>query len=108
MAMTQLALIFMAGLATLLSGAGLLGPFPDEETKVVMSFAGAIVWGGVGISSFDVIVFSSAYASQSEPIYPLVYLGFGLAVIVALFSFLKLLKLVQGEVESTTEESIMP
>jgi len=107
MAMTQLALVFMGVLAATLSGLGLLGPFNDDGTNVILSFIGAVVWGFFGLSSFDVIVFSSAYASQSEPIMPLVFLGVGLSIVVGVFSFHTLLKGVKDETEATTEGNML-
>lgn len=108
MAMTELTLVFIGALAAVLSGTGLFARFQDDATNVVLSFAGAITWGAFGISSFDVIVHSSAYATQSEPILPLAYLGIAFSVIVGLFAVYQLLKLVQGEAEATTEETMMP
>lgn len=108
MAMTQLALLFLGVLAVLLSGSGLLGQFADDATPVVLAFAGAITWGAFGISSFDVIVHSSAYSTQSEPILPLAYLGIAFSIIVGVFAVYQLLQLIQGEAESTSQETMMP
>lgn len=108
MALTELTLVFLGSLATVLSGAGLFGPFTDDATNVIMSFAGALLWGAFSISSNDVVVHAGADGLVSEPMLPLVYLGLGFSIIVGLFTMLQLLRVVQDETESTTEESIMP
>jgi len=104
--MTQLGLLFLGALAAMMSAAGLFGRFEDRWTNVVLAFAGSVVWGVFGISSFDVIVHSTAYSRQSEPMLPLAYLGVGFAVVVGLFGIRLLLVAVGGEVEETGEEGM--
>jgi len=108
MAMTVLALVFIGTLATALSWAGLFGPLPQDGTNAAVSFAASVLWGVFGISAFDVIVHSTAYSSISEPIEPLAFMGIAFSLVVGLFSVKQLLAAVRGEVESTSEESIMP
>jgi uncharacterized membrane protein YuzA (DUF378 family) len=100
MVMTQPALAILAGLGTL----ALIGMFRnfDGATQVLIRFVGAIVWGMFGLGSFDVIVRSTSYASASEPILPLAFLGIGLAVVMALFALLELFGVIRrdaGEVD---------
>lgn len=85
MVMTQSALLFMGVLATLAT-VGLFQNFGDEATRAVVGFAGSIVWFGVGISAFDVVIEETGSPPMQEPIMPLVFLGFGFGAVVALFS----------------------
>lgn len=96
MAMTQLTLIFIGGLATLTT-AGLGVTYADKATQAVVAFAAALFWAIFGMSAFDVYVNDAA--TKSEPITPLAYLGIGLAVIVGLFAFWLVLQSVRSETE---------
>lgn len=85
MAMTQSALIFIGALATL-STLGLFINLGDRWTNILVEFTASILWGLFGLSSWDVIVIDSFAVHHSEPILPLVYLGFGFAFILALYA----------------------
>lgn len=91
MVMTQSALLFMGALATLAT-IGLFQNFSDDATRAVVGFAGSIVWFGVGISAFDVVIEETGSPPMQEPIMPLVFLGFGFGAVVALFSLYALME----------------
>lgn len=97
MVMTEGALLFLGALATLAT-LGLFANFDDRWTGVVVTFLAAILWGLFGMSAFDVIVRETTFADSSEPIMPLVYLGFGLAFIIAIYGFYDLLSAAGSEV----------
>lgn len=105
MAMTQSALMFMGAMATGLAYLGLFKNFvgDDRWTRVLILFASSIVWGVFGLSSYDVIVRDTAYASASEPITPLVYLGFGLAGIMALFGIYEMFQAIGSDARDASE-----
>jgi hypothetical protein len=105
MAMTQLALMFMGALATL-GTIGLFLNFQDDMTRGLVGFAGSVVWFLFGISSFDVIVVDSYAATKSEPIMPLVFVGFGFGAVVALFSLKAIFDGI-GDEASTVESELM-
>lgn len=88
MAMTPLVLVFM-GFVAVLATIGIFVDFDDRWTGVLVTFTASIIWLLVGMSAFDVIVVDNA--TQSEPILPMVYLGLGLAFILALYGFYDLL-----------------
>lgn len=106
MAMTQLALVFLGSLATLATAGSLLNV--DQATRVVMMFGASILWAWFGMSSFDVIVRDTGFASASEPILPLAYLGIGLAIVVGIGAIWSLLQLMRSETESMSPGDIAP
>lgn len=89
--MTQAALLFIGGLATLAT-LGLFVDFrspdgsPDKATQVLVPFLAAIFWGTFGLSASDVIVRSTSFADASEPIEPLFWLGIVMAILLALYA----------------------
>lgn len=85
MVMTETALLFLGAFA-MLATAGMFLSFDDGWTNVVLGFFAALLWGFFGITSFDVLVVETYYATRSEPIMPFVVLGVGLAGIIALYS----------------------
>jgi uncharacterized membrane protein YuzA (DUF378 family) len=92
MAMTQSALLFMGSLAALVGYLGLFKRFDDNWTPVLLIFGSAMLWGAFGLSAGDVIVsVSDTGATSSEPIFPLFYLGIGLAFVMALFGVFELI-----------------
>lgn len=97
MAMTELALLFIGALATLAT-VGMFMDFRDLWTPVIVSFAAAMLWGLFGMSSFDVIVRDTSFAEASEPILPLVWLGFGFAFATGMFWLWQLKNALAGEV----------
>lgn len=105
MAMTQNALLFMGIFATGLGYLGLFKTFSGDDrwTRVLLLFASAIIWGVFGLSSNDVIVRENAYASASEPIMPFVYMGFGLAFIVALFGVYELFQAIANDARDASD-----
>lgn len=106
MVMTQPALLFMGFLATV-AGIGVFLDFGDDATRVILAFLSAAVWSMFGIGSFDVIVRESSFASQSEPIMPLVFLGVGMAAIFGLFGLYSLLMATKTEVEATSDSNML-
>lgn len=106
MAMTQLALLFLGSFATLTT-LGLFVDFGDDITGALVGFVGALTWGLFGVSAFDVIVRQTPFASASEPITPLAYLGIGLSVVVGLFSVKRLLAGVRQETEAASADGLL-
>lgn len=100
MAMTQLALLFIGGLAVL-GTLGFFVGFADRWTALLVEFATAMLWGTFAISALDVIVTEGVDPPVSEPIMPLVYLGIGLAVITFLLALNDLVVGVAGEATET-------
>lgn len=103
MAMTPLVLVFMGSLATLATLGLFVGRF-DAATRALTGFVGAITWGLVGLSAFDVIVTTHVDPPTSEPILPLAYLGIGLAAVVALFAIKELFAVLQSETEAASTD----
>lgn len=106
MAMTQLALLFLGAFASALGYLGMFKQFSggDRWTRVLLLFASAIVWGLFGMGSYDVIVGSdNMVTTVSEPIMPLVYLGFGTAFIVALFGVFEMFKALTEDARDASE-----
>lgn len=106
MAMTQAALFFIGGLAVLTT-IGLFVNFQDRWTSVIVSFLAAVLWGVFGLSAFDVIVVDSFASVISEPIMPLVVLGFGMAFVVGVFWLFELSQAIGGEAGMTDAEGIL-
>lgn len=79
MATTQLALLFIGALATAAT-VGFFYRFGDRLTALLVELAAPILWGLFALSSMDVIVRDAAWASASEPVTPLVWVGIGFAV----------------------------
>lgn len=106
MAMTQLALLFIGGIA-LLASLGLFYNFDDPWTGVLVGFVAAGLWGLFGISSMDVIVRDSAWASASRPIDPLMWVGFALAVLTAFFAIYDLLQQLNSDAQDADLDTAM-
>lgn len=107
MAMTQLVLVFMASLATAataLSGwMAINSRRVDKLTRVPVTFGAAILWGIVGMSSFDVVVTSHVNPPVSEPIPSLAYVGIGLAMLVGLYAVYDLIVGISAEASEAGE-----
>lgn len=99
MAATPLFAVLFLGVFAAASSVGLFVDF-DDGSGVVLGFLGAITWGLMGLSSFDVYLDDAA--SVSEPVYPLVYLGLGLAMIVGLFALARLARVLGEHTPGTT------
>lgn len=99
MAVTELTLVALAAVATMLS-VGLLTSM-DEPTRVILGFAGSICWGLVALSSFDVLVPATGSPPSQITVTPFVYLGFGFAIIVGVLSLLQLMRAVGSETGAT-------
>ncbi len=100
MAVTEATLISLGVLATLLS-AGLLMSM-DSETRIILGFSGAITWGLVGLSAFDVLIPATGETPEQITVTPLVYIGFGFAIIVFIMTLLQLFAKI-GEKSGATE-----
>lgn len=85
MVMTETGLLFL-GTFGILATAGMFLNYDDGWTNVVLGFFAALLWGIFGMTSFDVLVVETYYATRSEPIMPFVILGIGLAGIIMLYS----------------------
>lgn len=105
MAMTQLALLFM-GIVALAASMGFFINF-DEDTRLVVTFLAVLTWLMFGFSAFDVIVTEGVSPPVSEPIMPLVFLGFGLTVVTAVFWFHQVLVRFASETESADLGGVM-
>lgn len=108
MVMTQSALLFLGSFATGLAYLGLFKNFSGEDrwTRVLLLFSSAMVWGVFGLSSYDVIIATTETApltTRSEPILPMVYLGFGLAFIVTLFGVYELFQAIARDASDATD-----
>jgi uncharacterized membrane protein YuzA (DUF378 family) len=79
MPVTQLAVFFLGALA-LVSVGGLMLNL-DDWTRVVLAFFGAILWGTMGLSAFD--VYAQAWTG-GRPMPVIAYLGIGAAMLTAL------------------------
>lgn len=106
MAVTELTLLFLGGLATL-GTVALFQNYADPWTELVVTFGTAILWGIVGMSANDVIVRQTSFATASEPITPLVYVGFGFAAVIFLYGFHDLLLAFRGELQDADIEDMM-
>lgn len=93
MAVTQSVLLAIGVLAAALSYLGLFKPFQgsDNWTRVLLLFTAAMLWGGFGLSSFDVVRITSC-CEVHVTILPLVYLGFGFAFVIGLFAIYELFR----------------
>lgn len=100
MAATPLFAVLFLGVFAAAASTGLFINF-DDGSGVVLGFLGAITWGLMGLSAFDVYVDDAA--TVSEPIYPLVYLGLGLAMVVGLFALARLARVLGEQTPGTTD-----
>lgn len=113
MAMTELGLLFMGGLATLAT-LGLFADFrdadgrPDRATQVLVAFLAAVLWGAFGLSANDVIVRDTSFATASEPIQPLFWLGVLMALLVAVYAIWMLFKAVFTESTEAADMELIP
>lgn len=105
MAVTELTLLATMALAVLLS-LGLLVNM-DAQTRVIMGFLASIVWGLTALSAFDVIVPATGETPEQVTITPLVYLGFGMGIIVGVFSLFALLRVVGRETGATEADGLI-
>lgn len=100
MVMTETALLFL-GTFALIATVGMFVEFDDGWTNVVVGFAAALLWGFFGISSFDVLVVETYYATRSEPIMVFVVLGVGLGGITALYAVYQVFDQLGSDVEES-------
>lgn len=100
MVMTETALLFL-GMFALLATVGMFLDFDDGWTSIVIGFAAALLWGFFGISSFDVLVVETYYATRSEPIMVFVVLGVGLAGITTLYSVYQVFEQLGSDVQES-------
>jgi len=103
-AVTEITLLILGALGTLLGGYGLFQQFGDDWTPVLLQFAAAGIWGLFGMASFDVTLSHRLCCEVSRAIMPLVYLGIGLAGVMALFALDATVSALQG----TASESRSP
>lgn len=110
MPMTQLVLVFLASLAsfaTVLAGWMVMNaPRVDRWTRAVVTLGGAILWGIVGISSFDVVVTSHVNPPVSEPILPMAYVGIALSMLIGLYGLYDLLVGIGEEARNTADDLV--
>lgn len=106
MAMTELTLVFLGSLATLTT-IGMFVDVFDRWTSLLVTFLASILWATFGLSSFDVIVRDAAYASASEPITPLAYLGIGMAMIIGVYGMADLVVGISEEASDTDTSEVM-
>lgn len=102
MVMTETALMFLGAFA-LLATIGMFVNFDDDNyTNAVIGILASVLWGFFGLSSFDVQVVETYYATKSEPIMQFVILGLGLAGIVFLYSIYQLMEALSSDAESVS------
>lgn len=106
MAVTETTILILSALATL-STIGMFLNFADRWTELLVTFTAAVLWGVLGWSSFDVIVRDTSFATASEPITPLVYVGFGFAAVIFLYGITDLLTGVKAEVRDTDMDEML-
>lgn len=106
MAVTEITLVIIATLATL-GTIGLFMNYADRWTELVVTFGTALLWAILGMSSFDVIVRDTSFATASEPIDPLIWVGFGLSAIIFMYGIGDLLVGFRAEVSDTDLEDIL-
>lgn len=82
MAMTELLLVFIGTLATLAT-LGLFVRFDDRWTGILLGFLASALWAILGFSAYDITM---PGGTDSEPVMPLVVIGFGLGALVFLYS----------------------
>lgn len=87
--MTQTTLLFIGTLATLAT-IGLFVDFADDWTGVVVAFAASLLWGIFGISSYDIVIFDGATTYTTTNM-PLVAVGIGFSIMVALYALAMLM-----------------
>lgn len=91
MAITDGLLMFIGGLAVLASVGGVFVDFPDRTVSMFLSVLAAILWGTFGLSAYDVLDGQGGHITVE----PLVFLGFGLGVLLfinAIYEFLAAFK----------------
>lgn len=88
MAMTQLAVLFIATLAAIATAAMFVN-VADRWTEVLIPFLASLLWGVAGLSSFD--VHAQAFGNSAEPMLPLAYLAIGLAMATGVYGFADLI-----------------
>lgn len=84
MSIPPILLVFIGLLATVAT-LGLFYQFGDPWTGVLVELAAAVLWGLFGLSAMDVVIVSDVNPPVSEPLRPLMFLGFGLAAVTFLF-----------------------
>ncbi|MDR9380895.1 MAG: hypothetical protein RI560_04390 [Natronomonas sp.] len=78
--MTELLLTWLGSVA-LLATIGLFKEFADRWTRALVEFSAVVLWSLFAVSAMDVIVPSGASTPVSQPMYPLVALGIGFALV---------------------------
>jgi len=97
MAATQLSVMFLAVLASLL-GVGLVLTGLDRATRVLFGAISAVLWGGVSISSFS--VYAEAWTgTQALTLY--VYLGLAMAALTFVVMLYQVALLVGDSTDAT-------
>ena len=94
MAMPELSLLWLGGLAVLVSST-LFREVDERWTELLLTFLAAVLWGMFGLSAYDVTIDDAA--AVQEPIMEFVVLGIGLSLIIALLGFWRLLRNVGAE-----------
>lgn len=103
--MTQFLLGFLAALATLAS-IGLFVDFADRWTELVVTFLAALLWGVVGLSSFD--VHAQSFGNEARSILPMVYVGIGLAMSIGAYGMYDLVVGIGEQASDADLESMLP
>lgn len=95
MTMTQSVMLYL-GLLALLATIGMFVEFGDDATKVLVTFTASILWGIIGLNSFDVTIVSQAKIIHLE-LLPMVYIGVGFSGVTAAFALKFLFDLFKAE-----------
>lgn len=99
MAMTELILVFMAGMA-LLATLGIFVDFDDRWTRLLVEAFAAVLWGMVAMSAYDVVL----PGGGSDAVMPMVVLGFAMSFLLALYALYDLVTGATDEVRDTGME----
>lgn len=104
MAMTEGILLFLAGMA-LLATIGMFQEYGDRWTVVLVAVTASILWGIVGLESFDVVKTTSGVTTHYE-ILSMVYVGIGFSMITGFFALYHFLKGVSSETGMTETDGL--
>lgn len=105
MAMTPIALIFLGFVALLATLGIFMKRQLDRQTKILVTFMAAALWGLFALSAMDVVVRDAAWASASESLDPLMWMGFGMAALTSLYGIYDVFAGLGREAEDTDVES---
>lgn len=102
--MTEPVLLFLAGVAVLAT-VGMFQEFGDRWTVVLVAVVASMLWGVVGLESFDVVRTSSGVTVHYE-ILSMVYVGLGFSMVTGFFAVFHFVKAVGRESGMTEADGL--